>query len=243
MGKAKNLIEMKFGKLTVIKKVPKPENRKNRGSYWLCKCECGSEKEIILSTSELTSGNTASCGCIKSDRLKEYNKNTKKKYNTYDLSGEYGIGYTSKGEKFYFDLEDYDKIKDICWYIGSRGYVMYTQRNENNRQFILFHRIVMECPEDMTVDHINGIKTRNDNRKYNLRICTHQQNLCNYPIPKNNTSGKTGVSWDNRNNVWKAQITYKNERINLGSFTSFKQAVKVRGLAEIKYFGEFRNKQ
>ena len=23
-----------------------------------------------------------------------------KKYNTYDLSGEYGIGYTSKGEKF-----------------------------------------------------------------------------------------------------------------------------------------------
>ena len=39
---------------------------------------------------------------------------TFKKYNTYDLSGEYGIGYTSKGEEFYFDLDDYDKIKDYC---------------------------------------------------------------------------------------------------------------------------------
>lgn len=33
--------------------------------------------------------------------------------NTYDLSGEYGIGYTTKGEEFWFDLEDYDKIKSI----------------------------------------------------------------------------------------------------------------------------------
>lgn len=27
--------------------------------------------------------------------------------NTYDLSGEYGIGYTSNGEQFYFDKEDF----------------------------------------------------------------------------------------------------------------------------------------
>lgn len=31
-------------------------------------------------------------------------------FNKYDLSGEYGIGYTSKGEEFYFDLEDYKKM-------------------------------------------------------------------------------------------------------------------------------------
>ena len=38
------------------------------------------------------------------------------KTNKYDLSGEYGIGYDSNGQKFYFDLEDYDKIKNYCWY-------------------------------------------------------------------------------------------------------------------------------
>ena len=42
--------------------------------------------------------------------------------NVYDLSGEYGIGYTLKGEPFWFDLEDYDLIKDYCWH--------YTQKNK-----------------------------------------------------------------------------------------------------------------
>ena len=33
-----------------------------------------------------------------------------KKSNIYDLSGEYGVGWTSNtNEEFYFDLEDYDK--------------------------------------------------------------------------------------------------------------------------------------
>lgn len=36
-----------FGKLTVIKKVPRPENLKSAGAYWLCKCECGNEKIIL----------------------------------------------------------------------------------------------------------------------------------------------------------------------------------------------------
>ncbi|WP_368488451.1 hypothetical protein [Clostridium sp. BJN0013] len=39
----------------------------------------------------------------------------KYKYNTYDLTGEYGIGYDAKGNIFYFDLEDYDRIKDFYW--------------------------------------------------------------------------------------------------------------------------------
>lgn len=37
-----------------------------------------------------------------------------KRYNRYDLTGEYGIGYTNQGVEFYFDLEDYDKIKEYC---------------------------------------------------------------------------------------------------------------------------------
>ena len=32
--------------------------------------------------------------------------------NVYDLSGEYGIGYTAKGEKFLFDKDDFEKIKN-----------------------------------------------------------------------------------------------------------------------------------
>ena len=64
-------------------------------------------------------------------------------------------------------------------------------------------------------------------------------NMCNYSKPKNNTSGVTGVSWDNTHMIWKAYITYKNRRINLGSFNDFNDAVKERLLAEKKYFGDY----
>ena len=53
-----------------------------------------------------------------------------KKYNKYDLSGEYGIGWTSNtNQEFYFDLEDYDKIKDYCW-IYNKGIQPYNTSGE-----------------------------------------------------------------------------------------------------------------
>lgn len=51
-----NLMNKKFGYLTVIKEVPNKNNR----TYWLCQCDCGNLKEIR--TSSLTSGVTTSCG-------------------------------------------------------------------------------------------------------------------------------------------------------------------------------------
>lgn len=159
------------------------------------------------------------------------------------MSGEYGIGYTTKGEEFYFDLEDYEKIKNYCWLINNRGYASCTVRKNKKAKHILMHKIVMDSPSYEDVDHINGIKSRNDNRKNNLRKCTHQLNMCNYSKPKNNTSGVTGVSWDNKHSIWKAYITYQNKRINLGSFTNFDNAVKERLIAEKKYFGEYSAQQ
>lgn len=45
----------KYGRLTVISRVP------NRKEYWLCRCECGTEKEVHIGN--LTSGRQVSCGC------------------------------------------------------------------------------------------------------------------------------------------------------------------------------------
>ena len=85
------------------------------------------------------------------------NKNHKK-YNIYDLSGEYGIGYTFKNEKFYFDLEDYNKIKDDCWHIDANGYVINGKRKR-------FHRIIMGLNNSkILIDHIN-------HKKYDKNKC------------------------------------------------------------------------
>lgn len=46
-----------FGKLNVVDVAPKSKKHNN----WLCKCECG--KQCIVSTGNLLSGNSMTCGC------------------------------------------------------------------------------------------------------------------------------------------------------------------------------------
>lgn len=59
----------RFGKLVVIKKVPKPSHLKSNGAYFLCKCDCGNEK-VIMGKS-LRSGKTTSCGCKVSESARK----------------------------------------------------------------------------------------------------------------------------------------------------------------------------
>lgn len=61
--KALDITGRKFGNLTAIEKA----QSKNGKTYWLCRCECGKEKEI--QTIHLTSGVTTSCGCKKANHL------------------------------------------------------------------------------------------------------------------------------------------------------------------------------
>ena len=239
IGKFVDLTGQKFGRLTVIERA-EDYVQKNGGRkiMWYCNCDCGNEN-IIVRGDNIKNGTTKSCGCLHKEISKQnaYNLGkANKKYNTYDLSGEYGIGYTSKGERFYFDLEDYDKIKDYCWYFNNEGYVI---SKNDERKKISFHRLVTNCPDNMMPDHIHGETSRHDNRKCNLRICTNQENCRNSKIAKNNTSGVTGVYWDNTYKKWKSQIKVNYKYISLGYFVDFKDAVKARKEAEEIYFGEF----
>lgn len=232
MGKFVDLTGKKFRRLTVIKRVedhimPSGEKR----SRWLCRCDCGNE--ITIMGKNLTKKNgTKSCGCY----VKENMSKVKKRYNTYDLTGEYGIGYTSNNEEFYFDLEDYDKIKDYCWHVHKSGYIVSSDNNRH--QTIKMHRLILDCCDKLTPDHIHGKDSRNDNRKSNLRIVTHSQNMMNRKL-NNNTSGVTGVSWDKNINKWVAYINKDKQRRYLGCFSVFEDAVKARKKAEEKYHGEY----
>lgn len=74
----------------------------------------------------------------------------------------------------------------------------------------------------------------------NLREATPNQNMYNTKIYKNNTSGVKGVSWNDRHGMWWARIQYDGISVNLGLYTSLKEAALVRKNAEIKYHKEFR---
>lgn len=182
----------------------------------------------------LRNGRIASCGCLHKETAQKQGK-ANKKYNRYDLTGEYGIGYTLKDEPFYFDLEDYDLIKDYCWAINKDGYVY-----NKTKKLILMHRLIMNAPNDKLVDHIYHKK--NDNRKSQLRLCSSSENVRNRSI-SNSSSGVCGVYWYKREEKWSAEIVVNDQKISLGLFNDKEQAIKVRKEAELKYFGDFSYKE
>ena len=136
------------------------------------------------------------------------------------------------------DLEDADKVKNYKWRINDKGYVITDIVGGLGGKTRL-HRLIMDCPDDMVVDHINHNKL--DNRKSNLRICTQQQNCTNKSKTSKNTSGAVGVCWEKRRKKWFAQITHNQKNIFLGYYNTKEEATEARKQAEIEYFGEYRN--
>ena len=65
MGKQTRYIGEKFGRLTIIG----GPFRRNRQTYYLCKCDCGNEKEVR--GSHLSSGSIQSCGCLRKEKTSQ----------------------------------------------------------------------------------------------------------------------------------------------------------------------------
>jgi len=209
-------------------------HNKNGSMLWLSECQCIEKTKVICSSTDLTTGKKDHCGCLTRIRM----SNSKRKYNTYDLTGEYGIGFTNKGEEFFFDLEDYDLIKNYCW-IKHCGYIEANSLIFNGNTNIKMHRLVMrETDKDVKVDHI--YHKLYDNRKSELRSCSNAENCANHVIHKNNTSGKSGISWRKDNSKWRVRIWKDYKCYNIGSFSNYEDAVMARDEAEIKYFKEYR---
>lgn len=215
----------RFGKLKV-KCLDKERTEKSHQRYYICECECGGVKSILGYS--LLYGLTTSCGCNTS-------------FNSYDLdSKDYGIGYTKNGTMFFFDKEDYPLINQYMWTTHRSGYIISYSRDKNNNEItILMHRLVMNALDsEYDIDHIHHNPA--DNRKSELRIVPHQKNMHNMKIRKDNTSGRTGVSYCKSRGKWESQISINGNNIKLGYFSTKEEAVKAREIAEKKYFGEYR---
>ena len=226
--KKKDLIGQRFGRLVVKEEGEKSSSGKTR---WICECDCG--KTTLVCQSDLLRKDkrkTESCGCIQKERTKQASK----KYNKYNLNKNYGIGYcTNTGSPFYFDLEDYKRIKDYCWREEKQGYISACI----NGKIIKLHKLITNSTSDRIIDHFSRNKA--DCRKENLRIATKMQNCSNRSIGANNSSKFIGVHYNTKINKWVSQIAHNKKNFYLGSFKDIEDAIKVRLKAELKYFGEF----
>lgn len=138
------------------------------------------------------------------------------------------VRFSNCMEYFLCDAEDWDVLKDRLWYKDFQGYAVSNKK--------LMHRVIMKTPNNMDTDHIyqvsNGLL---DNRKCNLKIKSHIENMWNQKMRKNNTSGYTGVYYDKRRNNWYAQIKVNYKTINLGTFSNPEDAHDAYQLAKRIY--------
>ena len=102
------------------------------------------------------------------------------------------------------------------------------------------HRLIMErvlgrkLSRSEKVDHINGDGL--DNRRSNLRVVTHAENLTNRGSCANTSSKFKGVSWFKRDNKWRSQIQVDGKGVHLGYFESEVDAAKAYNKAAKIYF-------
>ena len=155
-----------------------------------------------------------------------------------------------------YDAEDHDKVSAHAWYMmkdntttdtfyvtthiphPDGGWYYPPNGPRTRRKVKLYiHRLIMDAPKGMDVDHINGNPL--DNRKSNLRICTHTENNRNRGANKNNTSGYKGAYWHKQNKKWRAQIVRNNKAIHIGLYESKEEAARAYDKKAKELHGEF----
>lgn len=101
MSKLIDLTGQKFGRLTVIKMVEnvKTKNGKSKGQC-LCECECGNIIKVPSST--LKSGNTKSCGCLKKEKIQQFENLTGKRFGKLNVVKYSHKEYNKKTQNYTF---------------------------------------------------------------------------------------------------------------------------------------------
>lgn len=117
----------RFGKLTAIRSMKRPERPK--AVYWICKCDCGNETVVFVG--HLTHNHTTSCGCHHLKRASE----------SHYKHGHSGNGGKRKASTEY---ESWCKMKERCCnpenpsfhYYGGRGIKICDRWLESFQNFI-----------------------------------------------------------------------------------------------------------
>jgi hypothetical protein len=130
------------------------------------------------------------------------------------------------------DDEDLKKVSQYKWHYNN-GYAKTWYKGKRIRM----HRLIMNAPDGVNVDHINGDKL--DCRKENLRPCTIMQNNRNGKLRKNSTTGYIGVTIEPSTGHYRPNIYKDGRAVSFGQFLNPHYAALARDLWAVDFYGEF----
>jgi hypothetical protein len=135
------------------------------------------------------------------------------------------------------DPEDYYRLSKFQWYANGHTKTKFYAIRKCDGKSVKMHRVIMNAPEDLFVDHIdhNGL----NNTRGNLRLCTPAENSRNSGSNKGSTSKYKGVSWNRNVKKWCAQIRLNYKIHRIGHFEDEIAAAKAYDKKAAELHGEF----
>lgn len=228
MAKIEIMPGQRFGQLVVVKEVESRGEGRRRKRHVLCACSCGGRATPRLEA--LRSGNTTSCGCTKVAMR-----------GTTPPEGppEGAVWFPLAHGRWMLIDADKESLFKSCGRlsVGSGGYAVWRVRQGNEMRGYLAHRMVLGLDafsvDPQVVDHANGNKL--DNRRENLRVCSHTQNVQN----RRGTSryGFKGISPNGKR--WQAKIASNRVVTCLGTYDTREEAARAYDDAARRIFGAF----
>jgi hypothetical protein len=143
----------------------------------------------------------------------------------------------TRGYSTIVDAEDFERFGHIKWHAGGRKHVCAVNAVLLDRtyQTRFLHRLILNAPGHLCVDHINGNTL--DNRRSNLRLATKQQNSWNRQTRAANKHGFLGVYSIGRRFIGRIRIHGKNYRTR--RFNTAELAAAARDVLARQHHGEF----
>jgi len=215
MSKAIDLTGLQFGRLLARERAP---SGRYGQAKWKCICVCGNEKSV--STRDLRSGHTKSCGCWRKEQMAivstKHNQTGTRLWRIWHCMKQRCC------DKNHTHYKNY----------GGRGITVQDEIRDNFEVFRDWS-LANGYNDSLTIDRI-------DNEKGyffgNMRWATRETQARNARKKVTNTSGVKGVSWHKRQKKWAASIRADKKSVHLGSFATLREAAEARRQGEIKYW-------
>lgn len=121
-------------------------------------------------------------------------------------------------------VDDEDKhLSSLCkWWINHNGYVQGVIRDGGPRTFL--HRVIVNCPDGLFVDHINGNPL--DNRRNNLRVVSIAENNLNRSrAGRNSKSGHRNVYWKPDMKKWYVAFNIGSKKKIIGYYEKLDESI------------------